>query len=639
MLYTDKTRLSSRLVSWNVFMRFGLITLLIVGLFSASAFAQTAEATQDTKVLESAENLGPGYAISMYGEPALSKGFSHLSYANPDATKGGAIAYGVVGSFDNVNPFILKSMRSTARGLWDPEFGHLYFQSLMMRSQDEPFTLYGLLAEKAEMPEDRSWIEFTLNPNAKWHDGMPVTPEDVIYTYDVLTEKARPPFSTRTKRIRSIEKTGDLKVKFTFNEDSNREFPLIIAGFTPVLPKHAIERETFENSTLTPMIGSGPYKISSIEVGKQIKFEKDPNYWGKDLPVMKGLFNFDNVTIEYFRQQNTLFEAFKKGIIDVFAEGDPAKWQRNYDFESVANGDVIKGEFTSDDPATMSGFVFNTRRPIFEDKAVRQAIAMAFDFETVNKNLFFGAYTRTQSFWHGSDLSSIGKPANEIEKQLLADFPGAVQTDIMDGTWRLPVTDARGGDRKILRETFKRLQKAGYSRKDGLLVGPDGTALSFEIMTRNLSEEKIALSFKATLKRLGVTVEIRSVDDAQYQQRLNTFDYDMVIAGYSASLSPGIEQNWRWSSDAKSSEGSFNYSGTAEPVINYLIQKIVEAKGSDEFVAAVRAFDRVLLSGHYIIPLYHLDKQWIAYRSYLGHPEKTALYGNRFPTWWHKKAN
>jgi len=591
---------------------------------AGSAHAQTATAT------------GPQHGIAMYGEPAEPSDFDHLSYANPDAPQGGSISYGVVGSFDNVNPFILKSIRTTARGLWDPQFGHLFFQSLMMRSRDEPFTLYGLLAEKAEMPDDRSWIEFTLNPKAKWHDGKPVTPEDVIFTYDLLTEKGRPPFSSRTKRIAKIEKTGDLKVKFTFNKDSNREYPLIIAGFTPVLPKHAIDVDTFADSTLNPLIGSGPYTVRSVDAGKKIVYQKDPNYWGKDLPVMKGFFNFDQIAIEYFRQQTTLFEAFKKGIIDVYSDGDPAHWQRAYDFDAVTNGDIIKTEFFSGDPANMSGLVFNTRRAKFADPAVREALIRAFDFETINKNLFFGAYKRTESFWQGSELSAIGRPADDREKALLSAYPDAVRADILDGTWKLPVTDGRGADRKVLRDVLKRLTRAGFKREGSILLDPAGQQLSFEIMTRNVSEEKIALAFQQTLTKLGVDVTIRTVDDAQYQQRLGSFDYDMIIGNYSASLSPGIEQTWRWGSESKTIEGSFNFAGVSDPAIDHVIREMVASRDRAEFVSAVRLLDRLLLSGHYLIPLYHLDRQWVAHRSYLAHPDKTALYGNRFPVWWRK---
>jgi peptide/nickel transport system substrate-binding protein len=579
---------------------------------------------------------GPKHGIAMYGDPAESPDFTHLSYANPDAPQTGRISYGVVGNYDSLNPFVLNSMRTTARGMWDPEYGQLVFESLMTRSKDEPFTLYGLLAESAEMPEDRSWIEFTLNKDAKWQDGKPVTPEDVIFTYELLTEKGRPPFSSRTKRIASIDKTGDRKVRFTFNETSNREYPLIIAGFTPVLPKHAIDVATFDQSSLTPMLGSGPYKVKTVDPGKKIVYEKDPNYWGKNLPVNKGMLNFNEIGVEYFLQQTSLFEAFKKGLVDVYTEGDPAKWQRAYDFDAVTSGKVIKQEFVSGDPANMTGFVFNTRRPIFANRAIREALSLAFDFETINKNLFFDAYKRTESFWQGSELSAIGVPANDIEKALLAGYPDAVQPDIIDGSWRMPVTDGSGADRKILREVLKRLQDAGVKRDGSTLVLPDGTPFQFEIMTRDQSEEKIALSFQQTLQKLGINLTIRTVDDAQYQKRLQTFDYDMIIATYSASLSPGIEQTGRWGTEAKTTEGSFNYAGVSDPAVDHLMTKLVEARGRDDFIASVRALDRVLLSGHYVIPLYHLGSQRVAYWSRLGHPEKTALYGNQLPTWWFK---
>ncbi len=354
---------------------------------------------------------------------------------------------------------------------------------------------------------------------------------------------------------------------------------------------------------------------------------------------MKGLFNFDEIAVEYFRQQTTLFEAFKKGLIDVYSDGDPAHWERAYDFEAVTNGDIIKSEFTSGDPANMSGFVFNTRRKVFADPAVREALVRAFDFETVNKNLFFGAYKRTESFWQGSELSAIGRPANDREKELLSAFPEAVQPDILDGTWRLPVTDGRGGDRKVLRDVLKRLTKAGYTRQGSVLLDPEGTPFTFEIMTRNVTEEKIALSFQQTLEKLGIAVTIRTVDDAQYQQRLGSFDYDMMVGNYSASLSPGIEQTWRWGTESKTIEGSFNYAGVAEPAVDFVIKAMVGSTGREDFISAVRMLDRILLSGHYVIPLYHLDRQWIAHRSYLAYPDKTPLYGNSYPAWWHKSGN
>jgi peptide/nickel transport system substrate-binding protein len=630
---TSRRMFSSRLEEFAKPFR---TAMTVIFLFTISLFLTPASIVN--AFAANVDTVQPKHAIAMYGDPAEPKGFSHLRYANPDAPQGGSITYGVVGSFDSLNPFILKSMRSTARGLWDPQFGHLYFQSLMQRSYDEPFTLYGLLAESVAIPEDRSWMEFTLNPDAKWHDGKPVIPEDVIFTYELLAEKGRPPFSTRMKRIESIEKTGDRKVRFTFNQDSNREFPLIVAGFTPVLPSHAIDRDNFDASTLEAVVGSGPYRIASIDAGKRIVYEKDPGYWGKVLPVARGLFNFDVVEIEYFRQETTLFEAFKKGIVDVYMEGDPAKWKRAYDFPAVTDGEIVKAEIESDAPPSMSGFVFNTRRPVFSNRDVRRALVSAFDFETLNKNLFFDAYERTESYWDGSELSSIGRPVSEMERDLLADFIDDVDTDKLSGEWHLPVTDGTGLDRAILRKVMKQLLASGMKRENGRLIQADGTPFSFEIMTRNAEEERIALAFKGTLDRFGISISIRSVDDAQYQKRLQTFDYDMVIARYSASLSPGIEQVWRWGSRSKDVEGSFNYSGVSDPAIDHLIEEMVASHERDRFIAAVRALDRVLLSGQYLIPLYHVPADWIAHRAYLDYPDAPPLYGNRFPVWWDKRA-
>ena len=579
----------------------------------------------------------PRHAIAMYGEPAEPAGFSHLSYANPDAPQGGRISYGVIGTFDSLNPFILKSARTTARGLWDPEYGsNMYFESLMIRSRDEPFTLYGLLAESVSLPEDRSWIEFHLNPKAAWRDGEPVTPEDVIFTYELLRDKARPPYSTRMNRIEKIEKTGERSVKFTFNEQSNREYPLIIAGFTPVLPKHAIDPETFDASTLTPMLGSGPYELVEVDAGRKVVYRKRRDYWGKDLPVHKGFFNFDEIAVEYFSQTGALFEAFKKGIIDVYADGDPAHWQRAYDFPAVENGEIEKAEFFAGDPANMLGFVFNTRRPLFADPVLREALSEAFDFEAINKNLFFGAYRRLSSFWEGSELSAIGRPAGDREKALLAGFPQAVEPGILNGTWHPAVTDGSGADRKVLRGVFSKLKAAGYRRERSQLLTPAGKPVQFEVMTRGVSEEKIALSFQNTLSKLGIGLAVRTVDDTQYQLRLGTFDYDMIIAAYSASLSPGIEQTLRWGTASRDIEGSFNYAGAADPAIDHLIAAMLAARETEAFTAAVRALDRVLLSGHYLIPLYHLPGQRIALHSYLAYPERTALYGNQYPVWWHR---
>jgi peptide/nickel transport system substrate-binding protein len=580
----------------------------------------------------------PQHALAMYGEPALPRDFTHFPYANPDAPRGGQITYGVIGTFDSLNPFVLSSMRTTARGMWDPEYGKLIFEPLMTRSADEPFSLYGLIAESATMPDDRSWMEFQIRENAKWSDGQPIVPEDVIFTFELLAEKARPPFNSRMAKIARIEKTGPRKVKFTFNDQSDREFPLIVAGYMPVLPKHATDIENFENSTLTPPVGSGPYLIDSVEPGSRIVYRRRSDYWGDDLAVNRGQLNFDRIVVEYFRSVQSRFEAFKKGLYDIHVENDPAQWRRAYDFPAVEDGRVKKETFEIATPATMDAFVFNTRRPVFADVRVREALAELFDFEWINRNLFFDVYERTGSFWHGSQLSSLGRAASDEERALLAPFPGTVRDDVVQGTWRPAVTDGTGNDRKVMKEAFQLLQQAGYRREGGRLAGPDGKPLEFEILTKSESEERLAIAFKRTLERVGVTVDLRSVDDAQYQRRTQDFDYDMILASYGASLSPGAEQLYRWGSRSRDLPGSFNYAGAANPAIDATIHAMLDAREPERFEAAVRALDRILVSQQYVVPLFHLSAQYIAHWDRIAHPGVTPIYGNQYTVWWERAA-
>ncbi|MEM9278146.1 MAG: extracellular solute-binding protein [Pseudomonadota bacterium] len=581
-----------------------------------------------TKVLSE-----PVHAIAMHGEPALPADFSHFPYVNPNAPKGGKITYGVQGTFDSVNPFILKSMRTNARGSWDHQFGRLVFESLMFRSRDEPFTMYGLLAEKVEWPDDRSWIEFTLNPQAKWSDGVPVTVEDVLFTYELLTEKGRPPYNSRTKKIEKIEKTGERKVKFTFNDQADREFPMIIA-LNPVLPKHAINFETFDQSSLNSMIGSGPYLMDEIVPGKSITYHRNPDYWAKDLPSRVGFSNFDEVKVEYYRNANTLFEAFKKGLFDVFPENDPSAWRRDFSFPAVNDGRVVKDEFKTGTPAKMLGFVFNTRRDVFENKNVRAALSALFDFEWVNRNLFFDAYDRTASFWHGSELSSFGISASDAERVLLEPFMDQIKPDVFNGLYTPAVTDGTGRDRKVMRKAFSLLMKAGYRRQGSQLLDGEGRPFRFEILVRSSRQEKLAIAYRRSLTKLGIEIDIRLVDDAQYQRRVQNYDYDMVLQTYSASLSPGIEQIWRWDSRSVDVPGTFNFAGANDPAIDTMIEHLLQARTREEFVTAVRAYDRLLISGDYLVPLFHIDAQWVARWSHIRRPDKTALYGYRMETWW-----
>lgn len=580
----------------------------------------------------------PVSAISMHGKPAMPKDFTHFLYANPKAPKGGEITYGVVGTFDNLNPFILKSMRTTARGLIDTEFGNLVYEPLMQRSQGEPFTLYGLLAKTVEWDEERSFIQYNLNPNARWSDGKPVTADDVIFTFELLRDKGRPPYSSRLERVAKMEKISDLSVRFTFNEESNREFPLILS-MTPILPKHAIDVETFDQSTLTPIIGSGPYRVTEVKPGESITYTRNPDYWARELPVKRGLDNYDRITVEYFRSATTQFEAFKKGLFDVYPDGSATNWKRGYNFPDAESGKIVKQAYENQIPSGMFGFVFNLRREIFQDPKVRKGLSMLFDFEWANRSLFNNVYTRTQSYWQGSVLSSFGRPAGNIERKLLAPFPGAVSPEVMDGTYKLPKTDGSGRDRRIQRAALDILQSAGYSINAGKLVDDEGRQLAFEVMTQNLGQERLAIAYQRSLAALGIAMSIRTVDDAQYQQRSLNFDYDMIIKSYPSSLSPGYEQLGRWGSATRDVPGSFNYAGVADPAVDAMIDAMLNARTIEEFQAAVRAFDRVLISGNYIVPTYHLDKSWVAHRSYITAPAGAPpLYGYYLPAWWDKRA-
>ncbi|MEC5321712.1 extracellular solute-binding protein [Aurantimonas sp. A3-2-R12] len=576
----------------------------------------------------------PQHAIAMQGEPALLANFERLPFVNPDAPQGGTMRYGVFGAFDNLNPVIVRGALTTARGIWfDKEFGNLVFEPMMQRSADEPFTMYGLLAETVETDAERSFVEFQLNPAAKFSDGEPVRPEDVLFTVEMLREHGRPMYANWLRPAVKIEKAGANGVRFTFDATADRETPLLISGL-PVLPEHAFDRDTFERTTLEPVTGSGPYLIDKVEPGQRITYKKNPDYWGRDLPIKQGVDNYDTIVIEYFRDSNAQFEAFKKGLSYVYIEGDPNHWRTAYDFPAVTNGDVVKETFTSGAPSNMLAFVFNTRRPVFEDRAVRKALSMLFDFEWANRNLYYDAYKRTGSFFQNSELSSAGNPASEAEKALLADYANQIDPDVMDGTYAPPATDGSGSDRKVLQAAAKAFQEAGYRFEGRSLVSPDGKPLSFEILVQSPEQERIGLAYKRTLDRIGVQTTIRQVDDAQYQARKSAYDFDMIIATYSASLSPGAEQVYRWGSISKDANGTFNFAGVADPALDKLINEIVSARSREAFVDAVRAYDRVLISGHYVVPLFHLPEQWLARWKFIEHPETTPLYGYQLPTFW-----
>ncbi len=567
------------------------------------------------------------HGIAMHGEPALPADFEHLPYVNPDAPKGGRLRLGALGSFDSLNPFII-------RGVTPSGVREYVYESLMARSQDEPFTLYGLIAERVEVPDDRSSITFHLRPEARFSDGHPITPADVIHSHALLKEKGWPYHRSYYAKVDKVEEIGPHAVRFTFKDGGDREIPLIL-GLMPILPKHVMTPERFERTSLEPPVGSGPYVISTIEPGRTVVFRRNPDHWAKDLPILRGRYNFDEIKVDFYRDSSSLFEAFKAGQIDARAEDDPARWAEGYSFQAVADGRVIKSEFQTGAPAGMTGLVFNTRRPMFADQRVRRALALMFDAEWINRSLFHGLYTRTDSYFDRSVLASTGQPVSAEERTLLAPFGGAVDADGLEGRARLPEGDGSGNNRAALREAYNLLSAAGYELKGRTLVNTKtGAPLAFEFLASTRGQERLMLSYAGMLERLGIVVNIRQVDSAQYWARLKSFDFDMIQWTWGASLSPGNEQINRWSSRAADTEGSLNYAGVKNPAADAMIEALLTARTYEDLTAAVRAFDRVLLSGDYVIPLFHIPKQWIAHWSHLHAPERTALLGTDFDTWW-----
>jgi peptide/nickel transport system substrate-binding protein len=577
-----------------------------------------------------AEDVEPVSAIAMHGRPALPPGFDHFPYVNPDAPKGGRLNLAFLGAFDSLNPYNVKAL-STAEGL----VGNVY-QSLMIRSDDEPFTLYGLIAESLETDPARDRIAFHLNPSARFSDGSPITSADVLFTFDLLKAKGRPQQREAFGLVKSADAPDPHTVRFDLAGADDRELPLILA-IMPVLSRAHTDAEHFEDQTLQIPVASGPYRVAEVVPGERLILKRNPDYWARDLPVSKGLYNFDEICIEYFRDANAMFEAFKAGLIDYRVEDDVTRWRSEYDFRAVKDGRVVRAAIPNGLPKGVSGFAFNTRRPTFTDPRVREALASMFDFEWINANLYAGAYRRSEGFFDNSDLSSVGRPASEREMTLLAPFPGAARADVMEGTWRAPVSDGTGRDRTIARRAIEQLEQAGYALKDGRLVDSGGRPLVFEIMVESREEERLALAYAHNLARIGVTAGVRLVDDVQFDRRRTRFDFDMAPGTWTASPSPGNEQRGRWSSAAANAEGAYNIAGAASPAIDAMIAGILSAKSEEDFVAAVRALDRILISGFYIVPFYYAPEQWIAYSAKLGRPEKTPLFGVDLAAWWRRE--
>ena len=580
-------------------------------------------------LLRSAATAEP--AIAMHGEPALAPGFTSFRYVNPDAPKGGVLVQGLLGTFDSLNPFIVKGLAlSQLRGL--------VFESLLVRGYDEPFTLYGLLARSVDTDAERSFVAFTLDPGAAFADGRPVTAEDVIFSWRLLRDHGRPNFRTYYEKVAGAAATGPRTVRFDLSGNDDRELPLIL-GLMPILPRHAVDPDQFEDTTLAPPLGSGPYQVVEVDAGRSITLRRNPDYWGRDLAVNRGFFNFDTMRFDFYRDANSHFEAFRKGLYDVRAEIDPSRWEMAYDFPAVRDHRVVKEAFADALPKVMNALVFNTRRAVFADIRVREALALLFDFEWLNRTFFFGRYRRTASFFEDSELSARGRPADPTERALLAPFPGAVRGDVLDGTWSPPVSDGSGRDRAMLRRALDLFQQAGYELSGTILRRRDtAEPLEFEFLVTDRDQERLAIAFSQSLRRAGIMLRIRMADAVQYDQRRINFDFDMIQNRWDESLSPGNEQAFYWGSAAATEPGSRNYMGLQSPAADAMIATLLKARERSTFVAAVRALDRVLMSGIYVIPLYHVPEQWVARWSAIRHPDATSRSGFLLETWWREPA-
>lgn len=577
-----------------------------------------------------------GHGISLYNELKYGPDFTHFEYANPDAPKGGSLLIGSIGTFDSLNPYILK-------GATPPRMAALLYDTLTEHADDEIFSEYGRLAERIEVPADNSWVLYTLRKEARWHDGQPITPEDVIFTLEMLKTKGHPFYSSYYASIESVEKVGARQVKFILGAETNKELPLI-TGQLSILPKHYWQGRDFSETTLEPPLGSGPYKFAAVEAGRSVTYERVDDYWGRDLPVNKGRFNFDRIQFDYYRDQTVAIEALKAGEFDYRRENSSKDWATSYDVAAVSEGKLVKDPLPHRRSTGMQAFVFNTRRDKFADRRVRQALGYAFDFEWTNKNLFYGLYERTESYFSNSELASTGLPTGR-ELEILEAYRGRIPDEVFTTVYAPPSTDGSGQIRANLRAATKLLGEAGWNIVDGVLThGETGTVMEIEFLLYTASWERIVAPMVSNLERLGVKASIRTVDQTQYQNRAQEFDYDLIVGGQGQSHSPGNEQRNYWTSAVADQPGSGNEAGIKDPVVDELVDRLIQAPDRAELVAVTKALDRVLLWGHYIVPHWYSDKFRVVHWDKFGKPAMSAPYtGDYFVmpyTWWYdeKKA-
>ncbi len=572
-------------------------------------------------LIDSAAHAESAHGIAMYGEPALPQDFVSLPYANPDAPKGGAIVLGNTGGFDSLNPYIAKGTVP-----WQLRF--FTHESLMGRTQDEPFALYGLIAESINTDEDRTWVEFTLRSEAKFADDSPITVEDVIWSFETLGTEGHPRYRGLWSKISSVEQTGPSSVRFTFGEE-NRELALLV-GMRPILQKSQWEGKEFADAKIADIpMGSGPYVITKYDAGRSVQLTRNENYWGADLPLRRGTNNFDQITLDFYGDSTAQDEAFKAGQVYAQREFNAERWNSRYDFPRALAGDVVKTEIPHKKPSGMTGFVMNSRRAPFDDWRVREALIQAFNFEFINGALTGGAQPRITSYFSNSLLAMQEGQVQGRTAELLAPFAADMPPGLMEG-YVLPVSDGSERNRQGLRSAIALLKEVGWEPVDGMMQNADGESLSLTILlAQGKSEHKaIADLYLGALKRLGVAAEVETVDNAQYVERTGKFDFDVTYYRRSLSLSPGNEQQFYWGSPSASMEGSRNLMGAQSPAVDAMVDAMLKAGSQDDFVAAVRGLDRALMTGRYVIPFWQFTTGRIAHVKEMKYPENLPIYGD-----------
>lgn len=566
------------------------------------------------------------HAIAMHDEPALPADFTHFPHVNPDAPKGGRLTIGVAGSFEHLNAFV-------PGGSSPPEVRELTIESLMMRSRGERFSLYPLIAERVEAPADRRSITFHLNAKARFSDGMPITTRDVKTSFDLLREHGFPFYRSLYKSVRTVEVLGPLQIRFVLDDSGDREAPLLI-GLMPVFAAHSLTVDGFKSRTLTPLVGSGPYAVASIDPGRSIVYRRRADHWARDLPGYRGRYNFDEVRVDYLRDPTALMEAFRAGDIDVRFEDNPTQWLRGYDFPAARDGRVVRREVESPLPAGFTALVFNTRRRPLDDPRVRRGLALAFDGEWLNQNLYHGLYRRAASLFPRSDLGAVGTPVSDAERELLGPDLAGIDPEILEGRWRPATASTPGEVRRNLARAIELLKEAGFRLAGSNLVDGAGRPLELEFVAQTRAQERMMLLVQDMWRRIGVTVTIRLIDPAQFWKRLTSREYDMLQWTWGASLSPGNEQANRWSSEAASREGTLNLAGIRSPAVDRAIAGLTRARTIHELVTAARALDRAVLTQHAVIPLFYPDRLWVAHWRRIQMPDRPSFAPTETDSWW-----